>query len=459
MKNIKIQMIRIIITLLSFASFAYVGLNCNVEEYEYMYTLPLFYMFIFLFIYSKKLTKGNSAFYLIILILSFLRYVVLPVLIVKSEYFWGRSIINPSKSSFNLSFYLMIYEFLIMSFFINYYENKYLKREKMMKKLTLDLRFNKNIVFFIFAFLLICYLIIDKRWLLGVNFFIVTSLENEIDPLTFLVSYLFFLIKNIIYVYLVYYLSVKYNKNKNLFYLILAFLVTILNIGIFLGVNRADILMPALVSIFLLYKLFPKKIVSKFSLLLLIGGVTLISSVTESRGFYKPNNMTPLQVKTDEFQAYLGGPYNVAIATEIEDYFPEATNIQVFIFDVFRPMFGINMLVKDFDLKYSNQYFNERIFFTDHMSQIIPMAGQGYLFFGVFFAPIINILFIYISYKLISIAQNTSNVLLFYFFMISFVRTSLMMGHNAMNLISDLSFNLFILLFIFYLNKKIKFQN
>ncbi len=141
MKNIKIQMIRIIITLLSFVSFAYVGLNCNVEEYEYMYTLPLFYMFIFLFIYSKKLTKGNSAFYLIILILSFLRYVVLPVLIVKSEYFWGRSIINPSKSSFNLSFYLMIYEFLIMSFFINYYENKYLKREKMMKKLTLDLRF------------------------------------------------------------------------------------------------------------------------------------------------------------------------------------------------------------------------------------------------------------------------------------------------------------------------------
>lgn len=160
--------------------------------------------------------------------------------------------------------------------------------------------------------------------------------------------------------------------------------------------------------------------------------------------------------RTDFLQVYLGGPYNVAIAVDTKESYPEAGKAEVLFFDIFRPMIGVNFLVKNMDIKYSNIYFNHRIFKSDNRSQIIPMVGQSNLFFGALLSPLLSVLFILLAYTLNKFVNKSSNVLVYYFFVLSVARMGFLMGQNTMNMINDLSFNIFLFLIIYWLNNKIR---
>jgi len=126
------------------------------------------------------------------------------------------------------------------------------------------------------------------------------------------------------------------------------------------------------------------------------------------------------------------------------------------VFDFVRPMIGVNLLVKNLDIKYSNMYFNERLWRTDRRSQIIPMIGQGNLFLGPIFAPVFGLIFVYLAYWLVNKAYGMGDPLMFYFFTLSIARMGFLMGQNSMNMINDLSFNLFLFLVIYYANKRLR---
>lgn len=446
---------KIIIPILTFFSFLYVGLYNDNSHYEYLFCIPLFYFFISNLFLIPQINLKSSIFYIILNIVIFFRYVVLPFMIVYSGYYDGRSPVPPQTHTFNFAFYLIIYELIIVGIAASWLEKKYQRTQKISQPSKLEMKNGGNIIFLLFIFFIAIYLFVDRNWLLGVNFFHAKPIEVEIGGDILISSYLLLLAKQILFVLLVYKCSQKYRETNQTRYLFTSLLLLFLNIGIFIGTNRSDVLVPAIVSILLLSKLLPPKIIKYSMVLVIIGVSVLIIQITDTRQFASiSNNESQLVDRTDLLQTYLGGPYNVAIAIETKEEFPEVSNPEVFFFDIIRPMIGVNFVVKDMDIKYSNIYFNKRLFKAERRSQILPMIGQGYIFFGGIFAPILSLLVIILAYFFMKVSMNYSNPLLFYFFTLCIARMAFFMGQNTMNMINDISFNLFLFLILFYLNKR-----
>ena len=457
--NIFIKIVgKLIIPILAVISFLYVGLYNEDYHYKYLFCMPLFYFFISIFFLLPQLSLKSSIFYIVLNVIFFFRYVVLPFMTVFSEFYYGRSPVLPQISSFNLSFFLIVYELFIAGIVASWCEKKYQKHQSYHQILKMKLGSNKNLIFILFSIFTILYLLLNRNWLAGVNFFKANRIEAAFDENVMISSYLFLILKQILFVFFVYSCSVNYKKTNRKIYLLFSIIILFVNMGIFFGTNRSDVLITTIVSALLLADLFPLKVIKYSMLFILLSVSVLISQITDTRQLKSiSNNENQLVDGTDFLQSYLGGPYNVAIAVETKETFPEVSRPEVLFFDIARPMIGINFLVKNMNLKYSNVYFNQRMFMTEQRSQILPMIGQGYIFFGEVFAPIFSILVIILAYYFMGFSRNYSNPLLSYFFLLSIVRMAFFVGQNTMNIINDISFNLFLFLIIFYLNKKFHF--
>lgn len=247
---------------------------------------------------------------------------------------------------------------------------------------------------------------------------------------------------------------ILYNKKKNSIYVFLSFIFVLINMFIYFGTNRSDIIISAIASFLLLYKLFGR--VTKNYLILGVVSLILIISIvsgTRSNASISENRLTGI---TDTFQVYTGSVYNVAIALETKDFFPEANNLGVLFFDIFRPMIGINFLIKNLSFEYSNIFFNRRMWLNvDRRSQILPMIGQGNLFFSFLLAPLFSIFFIRLFYYFEKIMLKTKNLEIYYFFTLVVVRLDFFMRQNTMNMINDMSMNLVLFLVIFLFNQSL----
>lgn len=103
-------------------------------------------------------------------------------------------------------------------------------------------------------------------------------------------------------------------------------------------------------------------------------------------------------------------------------------------------------------------YYNRRYFFSDKVTQILPMIGQGTLYFGYIGAPIIMVGFISIAYYFQKIMEQSRNLELVYFLTLATARMGFLLGQNTMNMVNDMSYNLLLFLFIYLLNKKIIYK-
>jgi hypothetical protein len=243
------------------------------------------------------------------------------------------------------------------------------------------------------------------------------------------------------------------NKKK---YIWLSFLIVLINILILFGDNRSDFIITAIVSLFLLYNLYPRQ--SKVPIIIVIIAIIIVTSfITSHRNtvtFTRGEN--PMIDITDTLQVYLGGPYNVAIAIETAKLFPESSTPINLVYDLFRPAMGFNLILKHVEgFEFTNYLFNYRLFFSDHVSQIMPIVGQGYYYFGFVFSPLLIIAFIILVYYLIRSIQRQNRIELIFFLSIPITRLGFAMGQNAGILINDTTFFLFLNLLIFYLNNKI----
>ena len=189
-------------------------------------------------------------------------------------------------------------------------------------------------------------------------------------------------------------------------------------------------------------------------------GITILVLISNSRSYSSISKNTSISEDlVDFFQSYTGGPYNVAIAIESAELFEDERNIGVLIFDFLRPTLGINLIMKNLDINYTNVYFNYRMFFNpNRASQIMPMIGEGYFTVGIIFAPIVDIIFIYIAFNLKKIQLRKNRIELIYFFMITMIRLGFLMGQNATIQMNDLSFNLFVPLILYWFNNKFIFK-
>lgn len=426
------------------------GLNTH-SGYTYLFLHPLAYSISFFVVLYKCLyIKPFRPFLFVFTLIGFLRYVLLPLFIVISGYYSGRSPAEPLDRSYQAAIFLMTWELIACTLFISFMEN----RQKFYVR-----RFNKEfikndknyvyIIFIIFAFGL---LLINPKALLYINFITPSILESDIqaDFVTNLTIY-FFLIAKVILVLII---LEKCKKRDNLFAYIVAITAIIVNIMIFWGTNKSDILIAGLASVLVFHRIYGDK---SIRVLLVLGVLTLsiMSFVNSERNPQTVSGGTDKWVdRTDKVQIYTGGTYNVAIALETKEYYPESTDFEVLVFDIFRPMIGPNILLKDKVQNYSNIYFNDRIWTNvDRRSQIIPMVGQANLFLGYIFAPLFSIIFIFIAYKLERIYFLTKNIEVYYFVSLGLIRLGFIFGQNTMNMINDLSMNLFLFYMIFIINK------
>ncbi|EUJ25296.1 hypothetical protein [Listeria cornellensis] len=283
------------------------------------------------------------------------------------------------------------------------------------------------------------------------------SLENT-STIATLISFLFLVAKQILFLLLTWLCYIKYQDTSKIKYVYLACLLLFLNIGTFIGTNRADIVITSIASLLTFRLLFP----AFFKRVLLSTAIIIPVMLTAIASFRKISSISEGASKlvdyTDKMQVYLAGPYNVAIALEAKDLFPEAGNLSVLFYDIFRPMLGVGSLISDWSINYSSIYFNERYFFSDHMTQIIPMIGQGNLFFGLIFAPVIGVLVIVFAYYLQDKIKQTQQLEVYYILTYACARLGMMPGQNITILINDLSFSLILFLMFYFLNKHVRFR-
>lgn len=455
-----IRILRVIPSLLALLSFLFVALGVTESGYSLYALLPLIYFFIYQLYLYERFNRETTIFFKVFVVVSFMRFVVMPATIVYADYYGGRSPTMPSAESFRTAILLMAYELVVLGFAVGYLERAQWRRKEVQVStgLSMPLGIRRNIAFIVVLVLAAVYLTIDISWVFNVHFIqasIIPDLMTGTESM--FGAYLFIVMKQWLFVLGIYWVSRKAPSWPRGVTVTLLLLLLGANVGIFLGTNRSDVLVTALTSMVLLRALFVSRTTSLIYVVGIAGVIFMLSELTETREHSSiSRGKDRIKDIADFQQVYLGGVYNVAIAVETKEYYPEAAGFDVMVFDFVRPMIGVNLLVKNLDIKYSNMYFNERLWRTDRRSQIIPMIGQGNLFLGPFFAPIFGLIFVYLAYWLVSKAHGMGDPLMFYFFTLSIARMGFLMGQNSMNMINDLSFNLFLFLVIYYANKRLR---
>lgn len=419
--------------------------------YEYLFLHPFIYAICFFLVLHKGfLFQPFRPFLFIFTLVATLRYVILPLLVVISGYYGGRSPVEPLDISYQKAIFIMLWELVACSTLIIFCEKwakKYISTER--KKFDMG---GKTYIYMFFILFSLFLILINPQALLYVNFIIPSLLDEDIQAnfMTNFTVYSFLISKVLIILYFI----KKIIKSGNKYSYILIALLISLNIIIYWGTNKSDILIAGTASVLILYQLYGRKSFSYIFLLgiLLVFVLSAVNTFRDTQKISEGNNY--FLDKADSMQVYTGGVYNVAIALETKDYYPEASEFKVLVFDVFRPMIGPNLILKNYEQIYSNIYFNNRIWTnTDRRSQIIPMVGQAHLFLGFVLAPIFSMFFICLAYFLEKIYFYTRNIEVYYFTCLGLIRLGFMFGQNTMNMINDLSMNLF-LFYLLYLSNK-----
>ncbi len=453
-----------IVNCISIISTLYLFINNEMipNGYQNIFLLPMaFCIFYNFFIRSVMKKYGISLFLLIYIIVSFFRFVILSVLLVESNWFYGRSNYSPAPLFFKNAIYIMIYELLIYNFTIYIFHKFFFGNNR--KKLydgiiegSKKINFSKsNIIYIAFIVLTFMLVIIRPSSLNFFSFFKVnnnfTKLE-ELDILTSIVIMFLNVARLIIYFVIIGWI-IKIIQPKNyLFSFILVVLITLINSLIFFGTNRSDFIFNFAVNLLVLIYLYKKLgvIINILFLGLLPIVVSGMSQFRETVTITGGSNK--LIDVTDNLQVYLGGIYNVAMSLDITN--PNGNILLMFV-DIFKSAIGPNILLKNIEMATSAQLFNYRIYLSDHVSQIIPMIGQGNLYLGPIFAPLLGIIFIFIAVFLTKQIIKFKRIELIYVYTLFSGRIGFVMAQNGNILINDLTFFLPLFLLVYYLNNKL----
>lgn len=462
MKKVYVWGLNVIVLLVGITTCLYVYNNVNAAGYEVLYLLPLCYVLSFTSILSHFLIKRFNIFLLVFTVISFARYVCLPFLVVYTGYYGGRSPEPPLTDSLHKAIYLMIYELVAISLTILIMELFLSKKWRKPEDVQVLSDPSRRDGFLLFAGIGILAVLVIPNAAASVSFFrpkeaLVEVVSNN-STLSMLGTYLFIIAKQLLFLIGIAACQKNYRKTKKKRFLVIAVCLLFFNIGIFVGTNRSDIVLSAIVSLIVFYKIFPEifKWVAVGTVSLIGGIVTLMGQVRNIASI--SGGHSSLVDFTDNLQVYFGGPYNVALAIETKLLYPQAHNLSVLFFDIFRPMIGVNIFVKHLPFYYSNIFFNQRYYYANQETQILPIIGQGNLFFGYLGAPLFSILIVCLAYFLQYKIECTKSLAMFYFLTLVCTRLGMVMGQNTMNIVNDLSYNLFLFLIIYACSSLIVFK-
>ncbi|MCA1026258.1 capsule biosynthesis protein CapI [Cytobacillus kochii] len=449
--------ISIIVFTLSTMISVFVAYNVAHPGYRNLFLLPLIYGVVYVIFISPIRRRLNNIFIHVFIAVSFTRYVILPLLITMTKYYGGRSTIPPLSESFHSAIYLMSYELIIVSLFTFIIFKNYKKPSNRLNKVLKPP--SSIFIYILFISLSFGMTTLFPQALKSFSFLKVSDDFRDFGqgPLfVTLLTYCLVIAKYLIFIIILNLLNKKFTSSGNKFYIFLSFLLVLFSISIYFGDNRADFIITAIASILLFFKLYPQVI--KRSLIPFLLSILLVTSfINDQRNHASlSGGEDKLLDVTSTLQIYLGGPYNVAIAIEAAHLNEGERKLWHLGHELLRPVLGLNLILKEIDIKPSSTFFNERIFFSDHVSQIIPIIGQGYFYLGFLFSPIIMILYLLLVKYFIKIQDNHNRIDMYFFLSIPIARIGFAMGQNGSILANDISFFLLLFIIIYYINNRLK---
>ena len=356
---------------------------------------------------------------------------------------------------------LMVYEMIAM-FLIFALLHKYFYSNN--SKIR-NVKSQSNIFGWIFiAFALL--IIINQPSVLGNYSFIWSSSKLKTDTANENVTLFALLIQLAQIVFTVSILNIihKYYEKKNsIIYLFLSFIVIVASASFITGTSRSSIIIPLVTGLFALLVLYNKyrKLIIGSSLilsLLVISVSTLLKQQTNvtigSRSLY--HSAGPLENFNTDIQLYFSGLINVGHSIETSS--------------VIRP-FDFNLIMSDLthSVVFINNFFHQSqsalIAFNDMFykttgvaDQIVPILGQGYLYFGTILAPIFSVIGLIVVMFLDKMVFRTKSVFTLYILSYFCLKFSMLFMSNATILTSFFTNFILILLLIAYLNSKISYK-
>ncbi|WP_415363314.1 hypothetical protein L1F34_002338 [Mammaliicoccus lentus] len=374
--------------------------------------LPLCYLLFFILIpsFSKYILKNIG-----ITVLNFsmlIRYSISPLLMsiygvnLNTGVFLTESIQSKAIN-------LMIYEMVLMFITFLLFQKKFYKSSTLKKLETI--KASNPSFSWIFVVVTSIIILIFPEILNRYSFIWTTSQlkSKEVEGISY--SFLLILVQlghlvftiniiNLLYKY--------YTKNKSFLYVILSIIIVGFSSSFMVGTSRFSIILPlvtGLFTIFLIFKPYRKIIgIISFSMSLILIILTSILKANTISGKSKGNSINEsLNNLNDNLQLYFSGVSNVAhsINTRViyesfnyENILPDLVRSVVFIGNLFT---NYHSAIVDYNMSF---YGRSGIY-----DQILPMVGQGFLYFGYIFAPIFSVLtIIIIMYLDKKIAENNS---------------------------------------------------
>lgn len=363
-------------------------LNINTND-MLLIVLPVIYLIIFLGI-IKIYQYFNYPGIFTLNVVCFIRYVILPILIISSDKYISYS------NNFTDGILLMIYEAICMGIFLiivvkRYYNTKF-------KTTHINYENSKNYILkIIILFSLI--IVITNPDVLSQYQFVFSDGDNidlikPSDVIGGLPSLIFNWGKILVPILLSYSLIRKYMKKQNtLYYITVALIFILFNVLFFSGTSRSSVIMPATGSMFFILRAFPDKrkvtfVFGALAILMVTIQLTLLKNTYTGNEI--SNNINDI---ISYLEVYFTGPSNLAVAIEAKSKYADHFNFYTFINDILGNFPGISNFL---DSENRTSTLFNLAFYNGGMQrdQIIPSIGQGLFYFTYLFSFINQVLII-----------------------------------------------------------------
>ena len=257
----------------------------------------------------------------------------------------------------------------------------------------------------------------------------------------------------------------RYKKTPSALYVILSFLVVLLNCIYVQNLSRINILIPLMIGLAICTQFFPRKSDRK-SILLLAGtiGVTFLVVLSylkffgEGRG--DASNMNSIEWWGDTLNMYFTGIKETAIGYKALPYIESVfgwNRFPLFINDFFS---NISLLSNLSNIGKCSVVLYNRIYFgANYTGQIPPNSIEGVYYFGSVLAPILPAIFVALAYKFSYLSKLKARIDEKFIYLYAAIWSGLVLMINYNMIVANIvNISLFYLVFVM-INKHVKFRS
>jgi len=421
-----------------------------VQTEIYWIALPCSYFLLNLILPSALRNKNSYTGLSVFNIVVFIKYIVMPFSFTLAKNPTSELIKNVLPASMITSMYLLIIDLFVSLLVIQFFNRKLLKINE---KNKLNLSYQSNFKYVVLLLLVFALFAAFPSLIFNYHFFIIKdsfgerqTVDESIVGIISIFTDLILIIPSLIVIYWSY---SKYKLNNSKTYYYISLLSIIPPMMIFKGFSRFSVLIPSIVWITIMVRLYPKfkKITSYISIMV----ITLVMVSISLYKIFKVSSTDYNSAKSFEINfnsiatnlnAYFSGVQNLSYAIEIKDSNKLVNFQNIFFNDFFR-----NIV---FFSRFSNQNLTSSVLFNNYLydpigieDQIVPMTGQSLFYFGYYGSWILTAICIFIMLKLSERAYKEKSIskIYLYTFLSIYFSLSMMITINS---IYSIFFNFFI---------------